>query len=350
MQLRKATRQLNRAARLGKNAATEPLINDEEALRMALLAAFPDRVAQRRAPASRQLRMQDGGGAELDETSVVREGMLLIAVDATDASERGRGRRVVVRSAVEIDADHLLEVTADAVQAREEYRFDAQTETAVRWSALTYGDIVLDESLSHEVSGDRAAAVLFGAAKERGLNAFFDFDELSRLTARIEFVRSLARGDGDLMGAVDDSAIDAALLDLCQGARSFADLKRASLTDALWARMAEHRSQVERLAPEAVSLPGRKRAPVRYEVGRPPFVASRLQDFFGLKDGPRIADGAVPLVLHLLAPNGRAVQVTTDLAGFWERAYREQRRALMRRYSRHSWPEDPSESAKDRSR
>jgi ATP-dependent helicase HrpB len=78
-------------------------------------------------------------------------------------------------------------------------------------------------------------------------------------------------------------------------------------------------------------------------------VASRLQDFFGLREGPRVADGRVPLVLHLLAPNQRAVQVTTDLAGFWERHYPAIRRELMRRYPRHPWPEDPTTAAPPRS-
>jgi ATP-dependent helicase HrpB len=78
---------------------------------------------------------------------------------------------------------------------------------------------------------------------------------------------------------------------------------------------------------------------VHYEPDRPPWVQSRLQDFFGLRDGPKL--GGEPLVLHLLAPNQRAVQVTTDLAGFWQRHYPELRRQLMRRYPRHAWPEDP---------
>jgi ATP-dependent helicase HrpB len=80
---------------------------------------------------------------------------------------------------------------------------------------------------------------------------------------------------------------------------------------------------------------------IHYEAGRPPWIESRLQDFFGLAQGPAVAGGRVPLVLHLLAPNGRAVQVTTDLAGFWERHYPALRRELGRRYPRHSWPEDP---------
>jgi ATP-dependent helicase HrpB len=79
---------------------------------------------------------------------------------------------------------------------------------------------------------------------------------------------------------------------------------------------------------------------VHYESDRPPWVESRLQDFFGMTTGPTIA--GVPLVLHLLAPNQRAVQVTTDLAGFWSRHYPDLRRTLMRRYPKHAWPEDPA--------
>ena len=80
---------------------------------------------------------------------------------------------------------------------------------------------------------------------------------------------------------------------------------------------------------------------VHYPGDAPPWVESRLQDFFGMADGPRLAGGRVPLVLHLLAPSGRDVQVTTDLSGFWQRHYPALRRELGRRYPRHAWPEDP---------
>ncbi len=79
---------------------------------------------------------------------------------------------------------------------------------------------------------------------------------------------------------------------------------------------------------------------IRYESGRPPSIASRIQDFFGMSDGPRIGRGT-PLVLELLAPNRRAVQVTTDLAGFWQRHYPGIRKELMRKYPKHKWPEKP---------
>jgi len=78
-----------------------------------------------------------------------------------------------------------------------------------------------------------------------------------------------------------------------------------------------------------------------YEPGKPPILAIRIQDIFGVRETPRVAGGRVPVLLHLLAPNNRPQQVTDDLAGFWERTYPQVRKELRRRYSKHAWPEDP---------
>ena len=121
-----------------------------------------------------------------------------------------------------------------------------------------------------------------------------------------------------------------------------ADLRGVSVVEAVhWSLSPEERDAMERLAPTHIAIPGRKRVVVHYEVDRPPWIESRLQDFFGAQEGPCVGAGKVPLVLHLLAPNRRAVQVTTDLAGFWQRHYPDLRKQLMRRYPRHQWPETP---------
>jgi ATP-dependent helicase HrpB len=92
--------------------------------------------------------------------------------------------------------------------------------------------------------------------------------------------------------------------------------------------------------PATVTLPGGRVVPVNYPLDQPPWIESRLQDFFGMARGPNLAGGRVPLTLHLLAPNGRAVQVTSDLESFWKQHYPPLRRELGRRYPRHPWPED----------
>ena len=101
------------------------------------------------------------------------------------------------------------------------------------------------------------------------------------------------------------------------------------------------RRRLEENAPERIRLPRGRQVRIHYEPAKPPWIESRLQDFFGMKETPRIGGGKVPLVVHLLAPNHRPVQTTTDLAGFWERLYPQVRRELMRRYPKHAWPERP---------
>src|SRR5204863_3939095 len=118
--------------------------------------------------------------------------------------------------------------------------------------------------------------------------------------------------------------------------------RAAGLLSALRAGLSpEQNRAIAELAPERVGLPGGRQANIEYPSTGAPWVGSRLQDFFGMAQGPTIAGGKVPLVLHLLAPNQRAVQVTTDLAGFWARHYPAIARELRRRYPRHSWPDDP---------
>src|SRR5262249_17876697 len=139
---------------------------------------------------------------------------------------------------------------------------------------------------------------------------------------------------------------DRVLADQCQGRDSLAALREAPLVDALVAGLGPAAARLLAIeAPERASLPGGRQVLVHYPIGQPPYVASRLQDFFGMAARPSVARGRVPLTLHLLAPNQRAVQVTSDLAGFWQRHYPSLRRELGRRYPRHSWPEDPLHAA-----
>lgn len=128
----------------------------------------------------------------------------------------------------------------------------------------------------------------------------------------------------------------------CEGATSFAELRQLDLLALLDAQLGERQAAVNRLAPTHFQLPGRKRAPIHYALEQAPWIASRMQDFYGLSQPPSICDGRVPLVLHLLAPNQRPVQVTTDLAGFWVKHYPALRKQLQRRYPRHAWPDDPT--------
>jgi ATP-dependent helicase HrpB len=103
----------------------------------------------------------------------------------------------------------------------------------------------------------------------------------------------------------------------------------------------EQRRALDRLAPSHVTVPSGSRVPIDYGAGDVPVLAVRLQEMFGARSTPAVAEGQVPLVLHLLSPAGRPLQVTRDLASFWASSYPEVRRTMRGRYPRHPWPEDP---------
>ena len=158
-------------------------------------------------------------------------------------------------------------------------------------------------------------------------------------------VLAFAAGHSSLQ-MLSEADLRAALEGLCRDKRSFAELREAAahpgFVRALIDRLPAGAERVLReVAPDRIRLPGGRQVRVRYARNQPPWVASRLQDFFGMRETPRIARGGVSLVVHLLAPSQRPVQTTTDLAGFWERLYPQVRRELSRRYPRHAWPEDP---------
>ncbi|HEX3479588.1 MAG TPA: ATP-dependent helicase C-terminal domain-containing protein, partial [Kofleriaceae bacterium] len=173
-----------------------------------------------------------------------------------------------------------------------------------------------------------------------GIEQFVDQDALGQWRARVALAARLAPDSG--LAAPADEALARLIARACDGAISFDELRKLGLLDLLDAQLGEHRALVDRLAPTHLRLPRRGRAPIHYELDQPPWIASRMQDFFGLARAPTVGDGRVPLVLHLLAPNQRPVQVTTDLPGFWIKHYPALRKQLMRRYPKHAWPEDPT--------
>jgi ATP-dependent helicase HrpB len=140
---------------------------------------------------------------------------------------------------------------------------------------------------------------------------------------------------------LQDGIFEQALCDLCRDRTDLNGVGDVAVAEQVLNSSTPATSRaVREWTPIAYRLPGGRCVKVHYEPGREPWIESRLQDFFGLAETPSIAERRQPLTLHLLAPNHRAVQVTQDLSGFWERHYPAIRRELMRRYPRHQWPED----------
>jgi ATP-dependent helicase HrpB len=246
------------------------------------------------------------------------------------------GARVRVASAIK--AEWLIELFSDSLTEAREVSWDAKRERVECAWTLSYGQLVL-ESSAETGDASQVTAVLAKAALDAGPGAFCDAVALDALQRRVAF----ARRHDPSVPALDEVCVNERLTSLCEGRRSFAELRRADLLAHLRGAMTyAQSSRLNALAPERVTLAGGRKCVVTYEPRQDPWIRSRLQDFFGMTQGPTVGAGSVPLVLHLLAPNKQAVSVTGDLAGFWERTYPTEARRLRRRYPRHLWPEDPA--------
>ena len=327
----RARKQLARLVR-----RTPPARDPDVALRLAVLAAFPDRVGKRRRPGEPEIVLSGGGSAELARESVVRDAALLVAIEAEER-RTGTSRRTLIRTACAVEADWLLDLFPDTLREEREASWNDAAKRVEIVARLRYDTLVLDETRRPPAAEDVVAAgrVLAKAALARGPAAFAADGALERLLLRVGFV---ARAFPEAGIAVPDPA--ETLAALAEGLTSFAELERADLLSALRALLSPAQAKLlADTAPDRVALRGGRSPVVDYT--DPPSIASRLQDFFGMTRTPTIAAGRVPLVLHLLAPNGRDVQVTSDLAGFWTKHYPAIRKELARRYPKHKWPEDP---------
>lgn len=298
-----------------------PKHHDEEALLRAVLTGFPDRVARRRA--GNQVLLSNGGSAEVMGNAPGYE--FMVAVDAEDRKDKPMP---LIRMTARIEPEWLIDLFPDHVREETRLVWNGSAERVEAASLLLYGHLVIQESRGMP-ERKAAAEMLAAKAMEAGIERFVDNDALAAFVARLEFA------------GMELPDLEQTLREFCDGLVSFAELRTAAkeFVAALERRFAARR--LHELAPVAIRLQGGRQTRIHYERGKTPWIASRLQDFFGMRETPRIGPDRVPVVVHLLAPNHRAVQTTTDLAGFWERLYPQVRRELMRRYPRHAWPERP---------
>jgi ATP-dependent helicase HrpB len=330
-----AVRQVNAAYRAlgpGPQGPPEPA-DSEELLLKALLRAYPDRVA--RVGGNGTCTIVGGGGARLDPACRVRRAEWILALEA-EVQGLGTGKQVLVRAASRLNPDWLLDAFPEALGEREVLLFNPASGRVDLRSSVWYEDLCLYESRRPAPPDHPGSAACLGeAALARGLGGAQE--GVDRLLARAAF---LAKHRPDLNLPPAEDLLPALVTEACVGRTTLKELGDTDWPSVLRRTLPPETARLlDTWAPDWVLLL-KKRVKVEYG-GESPWIAARLQDFLGVKEGPRIGGGSVPLVLHLLAPNNRALQVTTDLAGFWQRTYKDVRPGLSRRYPRHRWPEDP---------
>jgi ATP-dependent helicase HrpB len=276
--------------------------------------------------------MVGGRGVRLAPSSGV-EAELFVCVEA-DASRT----ETLVRQASAVQREWL---PRDRITSAVEVSFDEASERVTAKRHVRYEDLVLEEADAPLPDGEAVARVLTEAAARRPERVLPPGDSpaglwLTRVRCLREWVPELG------LPAFDESDLREVLGWLAPGRRSFADLRAADWLGSLQGRLTQaQRQAIEREAPERLAVPSGSRLALHYEPGRPPVLAVRIQELFGLSDTPRVAAGRVRVLLHLLAPNYRPQQVTDDLASFWANTYPVVRKELRARYPKHAWPEGP---------
>jgi ATP-dependent helicase HrpB len=232
-----------------------------------------------------------------------------------------------------------LDLFPEELAEEQTFEWNAKAGRVEGFKRLKYDQLALDEKpLALGDFGSQAVEVLYKQALGAGVQAYCDPDELAAFLNRVKF----AAGRTNDIKAITNFDVETTLKELCVGIRSLENLKKAGLVAALRAKLSfKDQSLLERLAPGYLSLPSGRRLEIHYEADKSPWAQSRLQDFFGMNKGPVVAGGEIPVVLHLLSPGKKPVQITSDLAGFWKNHYPQVRKELMRRYPRQKWPENP---------
>src|SRR6266702_3611067 len=306
--VRQAARELLRVAE--RLLGDRPIASDDASLRKALFAGYPDRVARRRGPGSPRVVLASGHGAVLGRESGVREGELLVALDVV-AGRAGPGSEALVRVASRVEREWLRPTARDVV-----HRFDPDAGAVRAVEREWYLKLVLAER-PVPARPEAAAPLLAAALRERGLDEAGEALRRRLAFAGLE-LELLARLEGAAGGQTRLPELDI----------------EALLTP-------QERRELGRLAPAALKVPSGRRVPLEYGTDGQVVAAVKLQELFGLAETPRIGPRREPVTLSLLAPNGRPVQTTRDLRGFWDRTYPEVRRELRGRYPRHPLPENP---------
>ena len=303
-----------------------------------LAHAFPDRIARQDPANPRRYRLANGRGAHLHEDTALFGEPWLVAIDLhLDA----RDSRILV--AAPLDPAVLEREFPERFRRVRAQRWDDARNRVEAFEEERFDAIVLERRIV-PATADDALPALLGAVRERGLDGLPWSDAARDLRLRVEALRGWCP-ELDLPD-FSDAALLATLEDWLAPAlagRTRLDALHANdLSNALAARLDyPQRALLDEYVPRTLRVPSGHERAIRYEPDGPPVLAVKLQELFGLADTPRIARGRVALSLHLLSPAGRPIQVTSDLAGFWERTYAEVRRELKGRYPRHPWPEDP---------
>lgn len=326
----------NRLAEILESAPSSwPKHIDEPGTGSLLACAYPERIAMRLNDGFGQYRLAGGSAAtvEINDLLAAHKWIAIASMNAT-----GNGR---VFLAAPLDDDDLEEY----IKVRDNISWDNKQGTIVVQRERRIGVLLVDSKPIHNAKPEEIVKTICDAAKKYGTSMFDFSDAVQNLQCRIETV-SQWHPELNLPVVDTDSVLDKAsewLPFFIGKATTTSELRKIDITAVIWGMLDfEQQQMVDKIAPAHLSLPSGRRVRVEYRLGAElPIVRVRLQECFGMTDTPRVDNGTRPVLMELLSPGFKPVQLTQDLRSFWSGTYFDVRKELRRRYPKHAWPENP---------
>jgi len=301
-----------------------------------LAFAYPDRIARRRPGSDNRFLMSNGRGALFSEAEPLAAADMLVAAHL-DGSAEAR-----IYLAASLNDEQLLKYHAARVTEVTEVRWDEREHCVQARRQQRLGELVLSDRRWEDAPPEAIQSALLEGIRRAGIETLPWTDAARATWTRIAFMHRLSPQDWpDVSDATLLVTLDDWLLPYLAGMSRLAHLKQLDLQAVLLALLpwAQQR-QLDELAPTHCVVPSGSRVRLDYSQDNP-VLAVRLQEMFGLQQTPRVGGGKVPVLIHLLSPARRPVQITQDLAAFWKGSYHEVRKEMKGRYPKHYWPADP---------
>ncbi len=315
---------------VARNAGTD------EAIQRSILAGFTDQVAMRADTGTLRCNLVHERRGVLARESVVHHSPLLVASDVREIQSKEGELTVLLNTATAIEETWLRELLPEAFRTEEKVIFDPVQRRVVARRQTLFRDLLLKAEVTEKAPKEEAARVLAEAVTS-GTCILVNWDHaveqwITRLNRLREWMPEL-----DLPG-IGEAERRMLVEQICLGAMGYKEIKERAVWPVVksWLSPAQQ-ELVEKFAPERIGLPNGKKWKIAYDAKAAPVIAARIQELYGVEGSLSIAAGRVPLVIQVLAPNQRPVQVTQNLSTFWKEAYPKLKQELQRKYPRHEW-------------
>ncbi|MBY6210736.1 ATP-dependent helicase HrpB [Microbulbifer agarilyticus] len=330
----------------GSDATSAAVADARDATGILLGLAYPDRIAKNRHDRERRFLLSNGRGAHFSHDDDLAQEAFLVVADLD-----GQGRDARIQLAARIDRELLHEYFSGLIEQREAVRWDTSAGRAIASKQTLLGKLILEEKPAQDISPELISRALLDAIRQGGLRLLPWTKESENLLERVRFLYREREQYADLLDglALPEwsettllESLESWLLPHLNGFSKLDQLKQLDLKSILLAQLEwSTQQQLDALAPSHIQVPSGSRIAIDYGE-TPPVLPVRLQEMFGLGQTPTIINGRYPLMIHLLSPARRPVQVTRDLTSFWKNTYQEVKKELRIKYQKHFWPDDPT--------